>query len=375
MSESQEMTIQRGQEVEENGLTTTRSESAELSTASDSAAAQAEIQSALVLANRFPRNEDTAFQKLMRACNRTTFAQGASYSFPRGGAKVTGPSVNLAREAARVWGNIRYGIEVVRDDTATRKIRGWAWDLQTNTKVAAEDEFAKLIQRKGKGWIVPDERDLRELTNRRGAILVRNCILQLLPYDLIEDAANTALQTLRADSAKDPDGQRKQLLASFDALNVSAEQIEKYLGHPIKEASPAQLADLRQVWKSISDGNSTWAEYMPKEAPGKDVSVEDLVKTKEESKPVDPEVLPAEEVAEESDDAEAEIEDVPDDPEKLSSAAVARLFTQLEKKGYSIDALEDQVEMPIGDVPASRELELLRMVEKLPKLPKPGRGA
>ena len=47
-------------------------------------------------------------------------------------------------------------------------------------------------------WTVPDERDLRELTNRRGAICVRNAILALVPPDLVEDAMATADQTLEA---------------------------------------------------------------------------------------------------------------------------------------------------------------------------------
>ena len=380
MSESSELTVHRGQEVEEAGLVTR--ESADLATASDTAAAQAEIQSALVLANRFPRSEDAAFQKLMRACKRTTFAQGASYSFPRGGTKVTGPSVNLAREAARVWGNIRYGIEVIRDDAGGRKIRGWAWDLETNTKVAAEDEFQKLIQRKGKNggatqWVAADERDLRELTNRRGAILVRNCILQLLPYDLIEDAANTAHQTLQEESARDPDGERKRLLAAFDVLNVSAQQLEAYLGHPIKEASPAELADLRQVWKSISDGNSTWSEYAPKEAaPGKEVTVDDLAKKR--TKPEPPKEAEAETIdvtpaAKDAPAGEAAVEDVPTTPGKLRDDQLSRIFGALEHRGNSLDDLEDRLDCSIKDVAAADEMKVLKLITELPK-PAKGKG-
>lgn len=392
-----EMTIQRGQEVGDNGLTTTREQSAELATASDSAAAQAEIQSALVLANRFPRDEDSAFQKLIRACKRTTFAQGASYSFPRGGQKVTGPSVNLAREAARVWGNIRYGLEVVRDDSGNRKIRGWAWDLETNTKIAAEDEFQKLIQRKGKNggatqWLVPDERDLRELTNRRGAILIRNCILQLLPYDLIEDAANTARGTMESESARDPDAERKRLIAAFDNLNISSKQIAAYLKHPIGEASPAQLTELRQIWKSISDGNSTWAEYAPREAPGKEVTVGDLKKDEKKAEP-EPEPKAEPEAKEEEssevpgveviavDDPDAPGDetavDAPDEPEKppapkkaISQAAVQRIKTAVESKGCGMDALEAKLGCYVQDLDSSDEIDALKIVDRLPKLKK-----
>lgn len=252
----------RSYSVEEGGLTTTTDITSELAPTAAAAEKQFEIQSAIVLAKRFPRDEDLSFQKLMKACGRTTFAEDAEYSFPRGGQAVKGPSVFLAREAARVWTNIRYGLTITRDDASSRQIQAWAWDLETNTKISAEDDFRKLIFRKGKGWIEPDERDLRELTNRRGAILIRNCVLQILPKDLIEDALDTCRQTLRANAAKDPDATRKKILIAFSELNVTAEMLAAYLGHTVAQSSPAELADLRGIYKSISDGNTTWGDYV-----------------------------------------------------------------------------------------------------------------
>lgn len=267
------------QTVEETGLVTRTEVSGELVPTSGAAEKQFEIQSAIAIAKRFPRNEDQAFQRLMKASDRSAFADDAAYSFPRGGATVEGPSVNLAREAARVWGNIRYGLEILRDDDDSRQIRGWAWDVESNVKVTAEDDFAKLVQRKS-GWIKPDERDLRELTNRRGAILVRNCILQLLPKDLIEDALDRCKATLKKGAESDPDGARKKIILAFSSLNITPEMLEQKLSHPLATASPAEIAELRTVYKSIADGNSTWADYVNgKKEPAKGtVSVEDVVK-------------------------------------------------------------------------------------------------
>jgi hypothetical protein len=253
------------QRTEETGLSTITSGTTELAPTRAAAAEQFETQSAIVLARRFPRNEDEAFGRLMKACGRTSFAENAEYSFPRGGQTVTGPSVNLAREAARVWGNIRYGLTILRDDDVSRQIEGWAWDLETNTKVTAQDDFRKLAQRKKKGggteWITPDERDLRELTNRRAAILVRNCILQLLPSDLIEDARGRASETLKSRAEQDPEGAKKKAILAFGELNVTPAMLEAYLRHPLAQSSPAEIADLRKVYQSIRDGNSTWEEY------------------------------------------------------------------------------------------------------------------
>lgn len=240
----------------------------ELATAGAAAAAQHEIQSAIIIARKFPRNEDLCFQKLMKSAGRPSFAEDATYSFPRGDKDVTGPSVNLAREAARLWGNIRFGLYVVRDDEDSRLIRGFAYDVETNTKVEVEDDFKKLIQRKVKGsnpprteWLIPDERDLRELTNRRGAILLRNALLQVLPKDLIEDALYTCGKTLETAAGANPDGERKRLMVDFGSVNVSVEHIEHKLGHPFSQSTPKEMAELRGICKSIQDGHTTWAEY------------------------------------------------------------------------------------------------------------------
>lgn len=253
--------------VEETALSRRTETSGELAQTGAAAEKQYEIQSAIIVARNFPRNEDAAFQKLMKACQRTSFAEDAAYSFPRGGQSVEGPSINLAREAARVWGNIRHGVEVIRDDETSRQIRAFAWDMETNTKVTAEDDFRKLIQRKSKStgkteWVAPDERDLRELTNRRGAIIKRNCILEVLPKDLVEDAMSMAKQTLKAGAERDPEGARKKIILAFSELNITPEMIERNLGHPLSQCSPKEIADLRTIYKSISDGNSTWAEYV-----------------------------------------------------------------------------------------------------------------
>lgn len=270
--QTEQQAMERRSSTEENALSTTQEFSTELAPTAGAAEKQFEIQSAIIIAKRFPRDEDAAFQKLMKACGRSAFAEDAEYSFPRGKVQnangqwvdnfVTGPSVALAREAARVWGNIRHGVTIIRDDANSRQIQLWAWDVETNTKVTTEDDFRKLIYRKNKGWIEPDERDLRELTNRRAAIGKRNCILELLPKDLIEDALAACHKTLLSDVAKDPDAARKKILIAFSELNVTAEMLAARLGHPVAQSSPAEIADLRAVYKSISDGNTTWGDYV-----------------------------------------------------------------------------------------------------------------
>lgn len=347
-----------------------------MATTGAAAEKQYEIQSAIIIARRFPRNEADCFQRLMKACGRPSFAEDATYNFPRGDAEVSGPSVNLAREAARVWGNIRFGLYVVRDDNDSRLIRAWAWDVETNTKIELEDDFKKLIQRKKKGgkpgetvWLEPDERDLRELTNRRGAIILRNALLQVLPKDLIEDALFTCQKALTQSAAEDPESVRKRLLVDFGTINVTVEQLERRLGHPFAQSTPKELAELRAIFKSIADGNSKWSEYEAKaEDPTQSKEQVDDVRAKlkqaqAEQKPADKkddtkpaESKPAESTAEESKDftaAESKWKDMvvymSEDPDrakllksvkdKFGASSVAKLPANL-REGF-LNTLKD----------------------------------
>ena len=262
-------------------LEKTIGQSHELQATQASSGSVAEIQGAILIAMQYPRNEDAAIVKLASACKSLTFAEEAIYKFPRGGSRdcahewdwnierckrcnaalINGPSVAFAREAARIWGNNRSGIRVITDTDEFRLIEGWAWDLETNRQVSYQTQFKKLVYRKGKGWLVPDERDLRELTNRQGAILVRNCLLELFPKHITTDSLRICVTTMTSEVKQNPDAQRKMMILAFSDIGVSVEMLEKNLGHKIAESSPTEIANLRAAYKSIADGQATWKDY------------------------------------------------------------------------------------------------------------------
>lgn len=229
---------------------------------------QADIQSAIVTAKQFPRSEAQAFEKAMRSFERRSLAEAAQYKFPRGTSTVSGPSVDCARELARCWGNVRYGLSIVSLDDEYVHIQGWASDIETNNKVVAEDKFKKKIQRKRDGvttWVEPDERDLRELINRRGAICVRNAILQILPPDLVEDAIKQANKTLLS-SAKDAlsksrDEVIREIVLAYTKLGITPDLIEKRLGHSMSNIDEHELSELREIYKSIRDGQAKREDF------------------------------------------------------------------------------------------------------------------
>ena len=228
-----------------------------------------ELKAMFTVAHSVGRNEAEAYNRAMVSCERPGFAEGCTYSFPRGGTKVTGPSVQMARELARCWGSIIYELRIIDVGEDEVHIRAVAIDLIAVNRVSMEDKFRKKIQRKSGNttrWIEPDERDLRELINRRGAICVRNALLQLLPPDVVEDAVAKAAQTLEAAAAGDLEGEQKDrtlkaILATFRDIHVTQQMIEGYIGTPYQRITPTQVADLRSVFSSIRDGNTQVADH------------------------------------------------------------------------------------------------------------------
>lgn len=229
---------------------------------------QAEVQAAAVLAMQRPRDEAAAWVRIQKSCKRPHFADGAEYSFPRGGSRVRGPSVKLAREMARCWGNIRHGIRVLSMSEDQVQLEGWAWDLETNTRVSSEARFSRKVQRKRGGqtvWVEPDERDLRELVNKHGAIAVRNALLQLVPPDVVDEAVGLCRKTL-ADAAEgklaeDRDAVLRRLAVAWEHYGVDTDVLGEYLGKPLEKATGEDVAELRSIFQSIRDGNSQVADY------------------------------------------------------------------------------------------------------------------
>lgn len=232
-----------------------------------------EAQAAVMLAKQFPRDELAAYQSIMGACSRASFAAKAVYRYPRGKTTVSGASVVLAREIARCFGNIVSGYRVLSNDDDQIHLQGYAWDQQSNRRVVLEDKFNAKIQRKMRkadgteetNWVTPDERDLRELVSRRASFLERNALLRLLPADLIEDAMSACTQS-EAKSASgemkaDRSGTLKKLVTAFGQFGVSKDMIEDRLDHRLDDASAEEIAELRQIFNSIKDGSASRDEF------------------------------------------------------------------------------------------------------------------
>lgn len=229
-----------------------------------------EIEGAMIMARQFPRQEPLCRQMILAACERPIFADGALYEFPRGGQKIIGPSVKLAREMARIWGNVRCGHRVLATDPDRQEvhIQGFAFDVQTNAYQTEESKARTRIYRKKGGWIDllsedlggDTERQLGELVGRTGAKLVRNCLLRLFPADLVDEA----VEGCKVAQAVGVDPQKlKASIRYFAERGVSMARIEAVLGKPIREAKEEDIASLRRIAASVSAGETTIDDSFP----------------------------------------------------------------------------------------------------------------
>lgn len=220
--------------------------------------ARAEVEASLVIAKRFPRNEAESEAKILRACQRTGLAEAATYEYSKGGTAIAGPSIHLAKEAARCWGNIQSGWTEIERRNGSSSVQAYAWDLETNTKQEITFDVKHVVDTKGGGRNTRDERELYELMANMSARRMRACILSIIPGDIMDKAVNACETTLKNAAGNEKLQERiKKMVAAFAEKGVTLEMIEKRLQHVVGASSEAELARLRRIYTSLRDEMST----------------------------------------------------------------------------------------------------------------------
>ena len=238
--------------------------------------AQQEVQAALVIAKRFPRNVKDAIDRILNACTRKNLAAQAVYCYSRGGSDISGPSIRLAEAVAQQWGNLQFGIRELEQRDGESTVEAFAWDLETNVRevkvfqVRHERDKNEKINGKSTGNKVKskltDSRDIYELVANQGARRLRSCILGVIPGDIIEDAVRQCEVTMAADADTSPEAQ-KNIISKFSEFGVTKEQIEAKIQRRMDAIQPAQVIQLRKIFNSMKDGMSVAADWF--DAPSK----------------------------------------------------------------------------------------------------------
>lgn len=228
----------------------------------------AEVQSAMAVAKRFPRDQAAAYDRIMIACKRPTLAANALYSYSRGGSDVTGPSIRLAETLANAWGNIQCGIRELEQRNGESTVEAYAWDVETNTRVSKVFQVPHIRHTRTGTRKLEDPRDIYEMVANQGARRLRACILGVIPGDLVDAAVAECEQTLTATADCSPAAMTR-VVAAFQDLGVSKEQIEKRIQRRMEAITPALVVWLRKVYASIKDGMSKPADWFEFESAEK----------------------------------------------------------------------------------------------------------
>lgn len=233
----------------------------------EQARAIAEVRAAVMIAMDRPRDRTAAIAEMREVCGIMGLAERAFFRVPRGGQQVNGESIHLARELARCWGNIDYGVkELVRDDAKGQsELLAFAWDLQTN----ARNEITFIIPHvRGKNNNrLTGTQEIYENNASFAGRRLREAIFAVLPVWFKAEAADLCHKTLAEGGGKPLVQRIADLRAAFEAIGVTTEQLEQKRGRKVDNFLPEDVAALRVVYGSLKRDEVTIAEEFPRDDP------------------------------------------------------------------------------------------------------------
>lgn len=244
--------------------------------ASQSARQAAEVQSAMVIAKRFPRDQIAAKNRIIQACQRIKLAEASMYSYPRGGQQVTGPSIRLAEAMAQNWGNLDFGIIELDQNNGHSSVMAYCVDLETNTRQVKTFTVPHVRHTRNGSKALTDPRDIYEMVANQGARRLRSCILGIIPGDVKDSAIEQCEKTISTGSGEPLVDRVTKMVSAFADMGVTQEMMEKRLGHKIEVTNETEFVSLRKIFTSLRDGMSKreqWFEFEPaKQVSGSDLS-------------------------------------------------------------------------------------------------------
>lgn len=245
-------------------------------TAVEMSRAAAEVLAAIQVAQAIPRDVLAAREAMREACSQMGLAQRAFFSFPRGkGNVVSGPTIHLAQELARIWGHVQYGMKQLRVDelAGETELEAFAWDVQTNTRNSTVVVIPHRIDTKDGPKELTDARDIYDNNANMGARRMRSAIYRILPKDFTDEAEAICRATLkRGQSGIRFDQRVANIIRDLGSGGVALRRIEARVGRPRRDWTPDDCADLEILLGSLRRREVRADDAFPPEG----VTVEEL---------------------------------------------------------------------------------------------------
>jgi hypothetical protein len=262
-----------------------RSEQAALAPSGETAAmvlaaqAKALVSAQYEIAIRQPRDLDDVRARLLRECQRPSFAEVAIYKKPIGKG-IEGASIRFAEAAIQAMRNLSVETPAIYDDSEKRILRVTVYDLETNVKHSKDVTVHKTVERRSvqEGDTVLRSRLNKdghtvyirlatddEILNTENALVskaLRTTGLRLIPGWLIDECMEVVRAVRKKQDASDPDAAKRKLFDAFQVIGVSVDALKQWLQRDGSILQPKELEDLRGIYTAIKDGDTTWAEVM-----------------------------------------------------------------------------------------------------------------
>lgn len=238
--------------------------------------AVAEIQAQVFMAKQFPRDENQARARILRACQRPGLAEKAIYTYPKGGQRVSGPSIRLAEAIAQAWGNLDFNTVILEQRETESVCLSYCWDVETNTRASRSFIVPHKISTKHGEKVLTDPREIYELAANQGARRLRACILSIIPGDIVDEAIDACNATLSGGSKRPLIDRLRELTDRFMTYHsVPLSSIERYFGYPLDSFTEMDGVTLQGIYTALRDGTTKREDYfqLPKLAAGEDDKV------------------------------------------------------------------------------------------------------
>lgn len=226
-------------------------------------------------ARKNPRSLRLFIDRLTELCTLTEeVAASCTYSLPRGGKRVVGPSVRFAELVVTSYRNLHVSTTIIDVDDDAAVVRGAVLDLEANT--LTEGDIRRRVTKK-KGTTKADE-DMKNLAVASGtAIAYRNAVFKAVPRALWEDVWHRSQEAATGKGTMVE--RRKAALGLYAKYGATEDQVLHALGRKgIEEITEDDLRHLRGMVTAIRTGELT---------------IEDALRPPEEEKPARGSVRPS----------------------------------------------------------------------------------
>lgn len=214
---------------------------------------RAAIDVQIATAHQYPRSITRALREAQElACIDVETAQGMTYTLPRDGKKISGPSVRLAEVMAYSWGNLRVETNIEAIDEKHVTCVGTCFDLEKNVAVRTRVK-RRITTSSGKRY---SEDMIVTTANAASSIARRNAIFSVIPLSYAKQIQEKAKKAaLGKGTIKE---QRASALKVFKDLGATEAQVFGYLGvRGADDITIDHLFDLMGLKTAIETGETS----------------------------------------------------------------------------------------------------------------------